>query len=107
MLRRHRPDKNKHSALFNLVPGLLARRAMEPTPRLYFCLLCYQNALVCRHCDRGQVYCSQLRSQKRRKENMKATSLRYQVSFKELLSNVVYGIRRPSCRIDPLFELHL
>jgi hypothetical protein len=82
MLRRHRPHKNKHSALFNLVPGLLARRAMEPTPRLYFCLLCYQNALVCRHCDRGQVYCSQSCSQTRRKENMKASSRRYQASFK-------------------------
>ena len=27
--------------------------------------------------------------------------------MQELLSNVVYGIRRPSCWVAPLFELHL
>ena len=62
---------------------------MQPTSRLYFCLLCYQKVLICSHCDRGHEYCSKVCSSEARKINMKASSRRYQETFKGKLAHAL------------------
>jgi len=31
---------------------------MNPSARLFFCARCHGQVIICRHCDRGQVYCA-------------------------------------------------
>jgi len=49
-------------------------------PRLYLCLHCRQQVLVCRRCDRGQVYCGYDCSQEVRRSRQRGARSRYQAS---------------------------
>lgn len=55
---------------------------MEPSSRLYYCMLCHQQAMVCPRCDRGQIYCSRACSQRARTVSLKITRARYQATLK-------------------------
>jgi hypothetical protein len=55
---------------------------MEPTPRLYQCMLCYRHVRICRKCDHGNIYCGPICSGTKRKISVKAARARYQNSFK-------------------------
>src|SRR5437667_5795015 len=51
---------------------------MEPSSRLYACMLCHKQALICSFCDRGQIYCSKFCSSIARKQSQKLSAIRYQ-----------------------------
>lgn len=48
--------------------------------RLYRCARCRTMVVICRRCDRGNVYCSRACSQQRRKEKQAEAGRRYQKS---------------------------
>ena len=54
---------------------------MEPTPRLYQCLLCHEQAVICSKCDHGQIYCSKVCSKIARCKSLKLSNVRYQATF--------------------------
>jgi len=51
---------------------------METTARLLSCMRCHCQVLICRYCDRGQVYCSALCSLTARRHSMRQAGQRYQ-----------------------------
>jgi hypothetical protein len=55
---------------------------MELTPRFYLCLLCHEQVTICRHCDRGNIYCGWACAQKARIKSLHLAGSRYQSTFK-------------------------
>jgi hypothetical protein len=55
---------------------------MKLTPRLYLCLLCYKQVIICRHCDRGNIYCGWVCAQKARTKSLHLAGSRYQSTLK-------------------------
>lgn len=55
---------------------------MKPSSRLFNCVGCYAQTVVCSDCDRGQIYCGQVCSRPARLESHRAANKRYQQSFK-------------------------
>jgi len=49
--------------------------------RLFLCLACRCQAVICRCCDRGQVYCSGDCARRARRQSLQAAARRYQASF--------------------------
>ena len=45
--------------------------------RLYNCVRCQQQVMICSHCDRGNIYCSDDCAQISRREKLKQAQLRY------------------------------
>jgi hypothetical protein len=52
----------------------------DPSPRLFLCARCRCQVLVCRRCDRGQVYCGRSCSQEARRCNQREARRRYQAT---------------------------
>ena len=50
---------------------------MCPSARLFLCARCRVQVVICRSCDRGQVYCSETCSQIRRTERQRQANARY------------------------------
>jgi hypothetical protein len=55
---------------------------MEQSSRLFICLLCRTQVVICSHCDRGQVYCSKSCSMTARKASCRLAEKCYQRTFK-------------------------
>ena len=53
---------------------------MESTGRIFVCALCRTQALICSHCDRGQIYCAGDCARRARRERMREAGRRYQSS---------------------------
>jgi len=51
---------------------------MMNTARLYLCVLCHCQVIICSHCDHGNLYCSGSCSSIARKAAVKAAGKRYQ-----------------------------
>jgi hypothetical protein len=49
-------------------------------PRLFLCSLCRQQVLICRRCDRGQVYCGHVCALEVRRGRQREARRRYQAS---------------------------
>ncbi len=62
---------------------------MELTPRLFLCALCYEQVIICSHCDRGNVYCSFSCSFTARKKSLREAGIRYQHSLKGRLNHAL------------------
>ena len=54
---------------------------MESTGRLFLCARCREQVVICRHCDRGQTYCSQSCSQSSRSASTREAGRRYQTGY--------------------------
>lgn len=54
---------------------------MEPTSRLYQCLLCHEQVVICSKCDHGQIYCGRRCSTVARANSLKSARSRYQSTF--------------------------
>jgi hypothetical protein len=65
------------------------RIAMELTPRLFLCALCYEQVIICTHCDRGNIYCSFSCSSTARKNSLREAGVRYQRSIKGRLNHAL------------------
>ncbi len=50
----------------------------RPTFRLFSCARCRKQVLICRLCDRGNLYCSSTCSRRSRQESVRRASRRYQ-----------------------------
>lgn len=50
--------------------------------RLYQCVRCHCQVIICRHCDRGNVYCADQCAELSRLEKQGQASARYQASVK-------------------------
>ena len=53
---------------------------MDESGRLLNCARCHSQVIVCRRCDRGQVYCNGNCSRRARRESLKRASRLYQSS---------------------------
>ena len=60
---------------------------MEPTSRLFLCARCRKQVIICRRCDRGQIYCAKGCSQIARLHSLRAAAHRYQQSRPGRLSH--------------------
>ena len=62
---------------------------MKPTARLYSCLKCHVQVIVCSFCDRGQIYCGELCSQAARAISCRRAEIRYQLTPKGKLNHAL------------------
>ncbi len=53
---------------------------MKHTPRLFSCMLCHAQTLVCPHCDRGQIYCGSECARIARIQSCRLAEKRYQLT---------------------------
>ena len=53
---------------------------MKHSPRLYYCALCHTQAVICSHCDRGQIYCGDRCSKIARLKSCREAERRYQLT---------------------------
>ena len=51
---------------------------MKHSPRLYYCALCHAQSIICSHCDRGQIYCSDTCAREARLKSCREAEKRYQ-----------------------------
>ena len=55
-------------------------KPMENTARLFNCARCHRQVVICRRCDRGNIYCGPGCSYRSRHESRRAAARRYQRS---------------------------
>jgi len=60
---------------------------MEYSARIFNCLRCHSQAIICGCCDRGNIYCGSICSQESRKESHKASEKRYQNTYRGRLNH--------------------
>jgi ribosomal protein L35 len=53
---------------------------MESTARLFQCVLCHAQVIICSKCDHGQIYCNGNCSSLARQKSLKAAGKRYQAT---------------------------
>ena len=51
---------------------------MESSARLYNCACCHHQAMICSHCDRGNIYCGKSCAEQTRNASLRAAGKRYQ-----------------------------
>ena len=60
---------------------------MEEQARLYLCVRCHRQVVICNHCDRGNIYCAQECSRNARLESHRMASKRYQSTYQGKLNH--------------------
>ena len=50
---------------------------MEPSARLFHCVRCHAQVILCRACDRGHVYCRSGCAAAARRESLRRAGARY------------------------------
>jgi len=60
---------------------------MKKTDRLFHCLRCHTQVIICSDCDSGQTYCSDMCSQTARRAACRAADLRYQKTYQGKLKH--------------------
>jgi len=51
---------------------------MKYAPRLYSCVLCHAQVVICTYCDRGEIYCTKNCSKHARLKSCREANTRYQ-----------------------------
>lgn len=54
---------------------------MEPTPRLFVCIRCHTQVVLCSWCDHGQIYCGKVCAFLVRQKSLRLARQRYQKTF--------------------------
>lgn len=54
---------------------------MEPTPRLFLCIRCHAQVVLCSGCDHGQIYCGKVCAFFARQKSLRLARSRYQKTF--------------------------
>lgn len=62
---------------------------MEPSARLYHCARCHCQVMLCRLCDRGQVYCAKGCAQQARQDSLRRAGARYRATRRGRLNNAL------------------
>ncbi len=60
---------------------------MAPSARLFHCARCHCQVIVCRRCDRGNVYCFNGCAREARKASQRDATIRYRRSHRGRLAN--------------------
>lgn len=60
---------------------------MENSARLYNCVCCHKQVILCSHCDYGNIYCFDGCAHRQRTASKKAAAKRYQSSLKGRANN--------------------
>ena len=60
---------------------------IKPSTRLFNCLRCHQQVMICQQCDHGQRYCANECRQLARKSSLKRCNRKYQNSLKGRFNN--------------------
>lgn len=60
---------------------------MDPSARLYHCARCHCQVILCRRCDRGQVYCADGCARQARKDSLRRAGARYRSTWRGRLNN--------------------
>lgn len=63
------------------------------TPRFFLCARCRCQVVICRCCDRGQIYCAGVCAKEVRREAQRAASKRYRTSRRGRLKQAERGRR--------------
>lgn len=71
---------------------------MEKNARLFNCLGCHQQTLVCGCCDRGNIYCGPACSKAARKASLLAAGRRYQNTYGGKLKHAARQRRYRACQ---------
>lgn len=66
---------------------------MELSGRLFVCVCCRAQVLICSHCDRGQIYCAAECAQAARSHSIREAGKRYQTSRRGRLKHAVRNRR--------------
>jgi len=62
---------------------------MKPIPRLFNCLRCHKQTVICSHCDRGQVYCGKRCADFARRLSCRLAEKRYQTTLRGRLKHAL------------------
>lgn len=62
---------------------------MDPSARLYHCARCHCQVLLCRRCDRGQVYCADDCARQARRDSLRRAGARYRATRRGRLNNAL------------------
>lgn len=57
------------------------------TARLFYCARCFAPVVICSHCDRGNIYCGSICSERTRTLNHRIANQKYQLSLKGQLKH--------------------
>ena len=60
---------------------------MNTTARLYNCARCHRQVIICRRCDRGNIYCAHGCAHSARRENLRRARQKYQCTRTGRLAN--------------------
>lgn len=82
---------NQYRNEFGVNPALsLYPSAQEPvirSARLYLCVRCYRQVVICSDCDRGNIYCAEACARTARQEKMRYAGRRYQTGYRGRCAN--------------------
>ena len=62
---------------------------MNPTSRLFCCISCHTQTVICSYCDRGQLYCSKQCANTARRASCRAAENRYQKNLRGKLKHAL------------------
>lgn len=62
---------------------------MKPSSRLFSCVRCYGQTVICSECDRGQIYCSSACAGLARRKSCQAAEKRYQNTLRGKLKHAL------------------
>jgi hypothetical protein len=62
---------------------------MDPSARLYHCARCHCQVILCRRCDRGQVYCADGCAHQARRDALRRAGARYRATWRGRLNNAL------------------
>ena len=66
---------------------------MDYPPRMYNCVRCACQVVICSHCDRGQIYCARGCARAARKASLNQSGQRYQASRQGQLNHAARQAR--------------
>jgi hypothetical protein len=78
---------------------------MEHTLRLFSCLRCHSQVVICSRCDRGQIYCDPICSNTARLQSRQAAEKRYQHTLKGRMKHALRQ-RRYRARLKEIVTDH-
>ncbi len=73
---------------------------MKPSARLYQCLRCHKQVVICRRCDRGHRFCGEDCARLSRRDSQRRSAQRYRKTTRGKTSNVRRQQRFPQRQIN-------
>lgn len=74
-------------------PCPASHAAETATARLFVCVRCRAQVLICSHCDHGQIYCAGTCAQEARQHAQQAAGRRYQATYQGRLNHAARASR--------------